>query len=357
MAVFGANASGKTKLLQSLGFLQLLVLDTSSRLKPDDKLSDIFGEQFFCFRPNPDRVTQLFIEFELDHIEYHYSISFDTERIVSESLFQKRTRFSYIFEREWTGNSYKFRAQNFGSDPKKIPQRQNTSVIATATLLDNPIAKTFDRFFSSLYGNLDIYGRSEIQDPTARSLLDTAEFYNENPEHFEWVNHRIENFDLGLSGIQLTKGELPQADGKAATHYFPYGVHKHNDTEFPLPLFSESRGTQALFVMLRYILPVLGKGGLAFIDEFELGLHSHMIPCLVDLFLSKKHNPLGAQLIFSCHSDFILNQLEKYQIQLVEKDTDGVSQTYRLDSIRGVRNIDNHYAKYHTGAYGGVPSF
>jgi predicted ATPase len=82
-----------------------------------------------------------------------------------------------------------------------------------------------------------------------------------------------------------------------------------------------------------------------------------MIPCLVDLFYTPKHNPKGAQLVFSCHSDYIIGQLEKYQILLVDKNDDGVSKAYRLDEVKGVRNVDNHYAKYHAGAYGGVPEF
>jgi predicted ATPase len=102
---------------------------------------------------------------------------------------------------------------------------------------------------------------------------------------------------------------------------------------------------------------VLKTGGIAFIDEFELGLHSHMIPVLIDLFYAKKHNEKGAQLIFTCHADYVLTQLEKYQIQLVEKDENGVSTTYRLDEVKGVRNVDNLYAKYHSGAYGGIPDF
>jgi hypothetical protein len=41
----------------------------------------------------------------------------------------------------------------------------------------------------------------------------------------------------------------------------------------------------------------------------------------------------------------------------VDKDDEGSSHTYRLNEVKGVRNVDNHYAKYHAGAYGGVPEF
>jgi len=41
-----------------------------------------------------------------------------------------------------------------------------------------------------------------------------------------------------------------------------------------------------------------------------------------------------------------------------EKDPDTQStEAWRLDKVKGVaRNANNHYAKYHAGAYGGIPN-
>ena len=43
--------------------------------------------------------------------------------------------------------------------------------------------------------------------------------------------------------------------------------------------------------------------------------------------------------------------MDKYQITLVEKDEHGVSDTWRLDDVNGVRHDDNYYTKYIAGAY------
>ena len=52
---------------------------------------------------------------------------------------------------------------------------------------------------------------------------------------------------------------------------FPIALHHENaGKEYVRVLMQESRGTQALFVLLRYLLPVLENGGTAFIDEFEV---------------------------------------------------------------------------------------
>jgi hypothetical protein len=50
-----------------------------------------------------------------------------------------------------------------------------------------------------------------------------------------------------------------------------------------------------------------------------------------------------------------LSKLDKYQIVLVEKDENGMSDTWRLDDVAGSRLDENYYAKYMAGAYGAVP--
>ena len=110
-----------------------------------------------------------------------------------------------------------------------------------------------------------------------------------------------------------------------------------------------------LFILLKRLLPILENGGIAVLDEFEVDLHPHMIPPLVNLFISRKTNPHNAQLLFSCHSIELMRRLDKYQVILVEKDEFGYSRVIRLDDIKGVRSDDNFYAKYDAGAYGAVP--
>lgn len=354
MGIFGANASGKTHLLQVLGFLQWFILH-SAQEKPDEGIPT--GKMHFLFQEAVDPISDLFIEFEMSGMHYRYELSLDQDRVQSESLHVKNIKFVCLFERKWNGHGYTTKTPNFGENAHQIPQRQNASFISTALLLENSVARQIDIFFNRSYGNLCATGRSEQHDPNIGSLISTSEFFREHPEHLEWVNQRLAKFDLGLMNIEMHKSKLIGPDGKEDEKVLPYGVHLHRDKNYRIPLFTESRGTQALFVLLRYILPVLKSGGVAYIDEFEMGLHSHMLPCLIDLFYTRKYNEKGAQLIFSCHADYVLTHLEKYQVQLVNKDQDGVSTTYRLDEVKGVRNVDNLYAKYHTGSYGGVPQF
>jgi hypothetical protein len=51
----------------------------------------------------------------------------------------------------------------------------------------------------------------------------------------------------------------------------------------------------------------------------------------------------------------LLNKLDKYQIVLVEKNENGISEAWRLDEVSDVRPDENYYSKYIAGAYGAVP--
>ena len=107
--------------------------------------------------------------------------------------------------------------------------------------------------------------------------------------------------------------------------------------------------------MLKTILQVLTQGGVAILDEFDVNLHPDMVLSLFELFIQPETNPHNAQLLFSTHSHIVLSKLDKYQIILIEKNKNGVSDAWRLDEMSGVRADDNYYTKYLAGAYGATP--
>ena len=91
-------------------------------------------------------------------------------------------------------------------------------------------------------------------------------------------------------------------------------------------------------------------------DEIDVNLHPEIVMSLLDLFLQPETNPKNAQLVFSTHSHLVLSKVNKYQITLVEKNINGISESWRLDEMSGVRSDDNYYLKYIAGAYGAFPN-
>lgn len=356
--VFGANASGKTNLLKAIAFLRYFMLE-SALIQPG---KEIPVEPFvFVSETQVDGPPIIFgLEFEFEGELYRYDLEITPKRVLFESLHKKEARYRYLFERRWdaANGKYEFKSQDIGPS-RQIALRENASFLSSAVLQQHEFALKFSQYFQRLYVNIHSLGRMPNHDPEFANLLGAADFFQKRGELFGTAERYLIGADLGISQLRIGEIKLLNPEGKEEVVPFPIAEHQVSGRSYSRPLLQESRGTQALFVLLRYILPVLASGGVAVIDEFETGLHPHMVRAIVQLFYSREHNPKHAQLIANFHSDYLLQEtLEKYQIVLTEKNAETLSsEAWRLDEIKGAaRNDANHYAKYHAGAYGGIPN-
>jgi len=151
---------------------------------------------------------------------------------------------------------------------------------------------------------------------------ETANFYNSNKALKEEAEKLLRHFDLGLDGIEITKAIKDNGTSMSIK-----GIHLFDGEKQSLPIQYESSGTKQLFVLLKNILVALEKGSMVVLDEFECNLHPEIVMALYDLFIQPETNPKNAQLFMSTHSHIVLSKLDKYQIVLVEKDENSISDT------------------------------
>ena len=356
--VLGPNASGKTNLLKAIAFLRYFILSSASE-NPDEEIP-VQGFAFIDSASKRETPIRFRLEFEYDEKLFRYELELNEKRVLIESLYRKDQRFRYLFERQWNdaNQNYDFKSQDIGPS-KQVAQRENASFLSSAVLQEHAFAQYIAQYFKDCYVNIHFGGRMSNHDPEAMNILQAAKYYEKNPGCLKSAEHQLIAADLGISKIRIEEARYLDEEGQEVKTFFPVAEHQIEGKPYSFPLFRESRGTQALFVLLRYILPVLEKGGVAVIDEFETGLHSHVVKHIVELFYSRENNPKGAQLIANFHTDYLLQStLEKYQIVLTEKNPDTqATEAWRLDKVQGVaRNASNHYAKYHAGAYGAIPN-
>jgi len=347
LAVVGHNASGKTALLKPIAFLYWFI--SQSFASPPDSLIPCSPHVVHTTEPSEFECL-----FDFDGTLWRYVLKCTPQRVLYEALYQKRERFAYVFIRTWNPetNSYSVKQQGFGLSPQSAKKgRANVSLIAWAAQYDVPLAKQLAT--SLVISNVNVVGRLPVSD---QAIMFAAEHFSSNPTQRLQMNRLLSEWDLGLAGVDLQEIQLNPVEAPEEKTWFPFGRHVSGSDSFSLPFNMESNGTQGAFILLSRLLPVLENGGLAVIDEFENDLHPLMLEPILALFANPETNPQGAQLVFSTHAVEVLNLLEKSQVMLVEKDSNCLSTAYRMDTVEGIRNDDNFYAKYMAGAYGGVPS-
>ena len=195
-------------------------------------------------------------------------------------------------------------------------------------------------------------GRHHIDD---WQIFGVSALYSKNDHLRLAMTKLLRGWDLGLSDIRIERQTVTHPNGEKEDIYIPFGIHKVDSNEHSIMLKQESSGTQAAYLLLSRLLPVLTYGGVAVIDELEADLHPHILVPILDLFFSPETNPHNAQIIFTCHSIEVLSLLHKAQVVLVEKDGNCQSNAWRLDEVKGIRADDNLYAKYMGGSYGAIP--
>jgi hypothetical protein len=343
MCVNGANGSGKTNLLKGLSFLGYFCAHSFDN-KPDSSIP--FDSYFFNNDP-----TDFYIEFKAhaqDYI-YKYECTITKKRILSEKLFRKKKRETIVVERvedKITACIKEFEAL---CQIKKI--RGNASIISIANQHEIDSIAPFYNFFQTFFSNV---GYTGLLHTFSQYLNENqvSKLYYEDEVLFNYVKKMICKSDLGISDIAIEPFERENEE----VRYVPTFTHINKKQKKFLPYHAESSGTKSLYINLfRYWL-ALEIGGILILDEFDINLHPHMLPMLLECFTDPELNKHNAQLIFTTHNTEILDVMGKYRTFLVNKD-DNESFGYRLDEIPGelLRNDRSISPIYNAGKIGGVP--
>jgi len=348
MAVIGPNGSGKTALLKPVAFMGWFV--GHSFQQPPDSLIPVTPHFTMPNEPSEFEAT-----LDFDGRMWRYVLRCTPERVVHEALYLKRERFGYVFMRDWDAESksYAVKQQDFGlpaQEARKV--RPNVSLISWAAQFGVPLAVRMAAHY--VVTNVNVLGRVPMGDQIVQVA---ARHFSVHPEQRERMDRLLVSWDMGLSGVNLQEVPANNPQEPEMKVWRAFGMHQSHGTEFQLPFYLESSGTQGAFVLLARLLEALEIGGLALIDEFENDLHPHMMEPILDLFANPATNPHHAQLLFTCHAMEVLNLIHKSQVMLVQKNADCESTASRMDAVEGIRNDDNFYAKYMAGAYGAVPMF
>jgi AAA15 family ATPase/GTPase len=337
VAVIGNNASGKTNVLRGLAFLLYVAHFSYIGMSVENSLPVKPHKAY------PQANSKFELIFENNGKEYLYKIELNSKTIDYEFLGVKNVRgFSCIYEMKRNGEEVLFLKWALDklndADKERFIKRKNCSLFS----------------FLLNTGHLPARGITKIIESTTDTCLssNTDEIYETVLNDFRQnANRKNKVFELVKNlGIGITAFNLIEADNVAVLNI----EHKNENKEFDISFSHESNGTQNIIYLLNKIIPIIENGGIVIYDEIESSIHPYIAKKIINLFASKQTNPKNAQILFSTHQPWLLNDRTKTQIYLIEKNPNFESELYRLDEIEGVRNDDNFCMKYLAGAYGAV---
>jgi len=343
IAIFGANASGKTNLIKALSFVRAF-----ARNSVDDKPDDNFPFLNFNAAAWVDEPTKIEVDFDASlpsfgdqrkNYSYSLELSYSDTRVINETLLHyPRGRAKRLFSRNKDNIYFSKEFDISKSDPITKRIRKNASIISTLAKFNHPLGLELYKMLEQVVSDVGPSGKFSFSDDGA------TDYYARSEDALQSLNDVIKKFDLGIEKVFIEESE----SGKE-----PRFIHSGMD--YDLGYVFESQGTQSFYKLFPYINFVLNTGGIAALDELGSDIHPLLLPEIIDMFHDSEINKYDAQLIMTCHNASLLEFLEKDEIFFTEKRADGATEVYGLKSITGVRRDMNVYAKYLAGAFGAVP--
>ena len=356
VAVLGHNASGKTNLLKALSFCVWFVKNSYTLLA--DGKSPIMG--VLPHKLSKDNLSRFELIFENNGREFQYKIYLSKEMVHYEFLGEKKQRgYSVVYEIKRTQNCDSFLHFNLPAltkgDKDRFAMRKNISLFS---FLQNTghLPKFGLPYLVRCDSNLGLFGRDESDSSTLFLKLRMA--FDSNLSRREKIIKFIKKLDCGITDfidkedyIVFAHKNNPTDVRRVKNIFFK---HATNNAEFELDFFNESNGTQRILCLLDRIFDSLEKGKLLVWDEIDASIHPLVVREIIKLFSNSDYNKTNAQIIFSTHAPLLLNDRNKTQIILVERNNKLASEVYRLDDVEGIRNDDNFCNKYLAGSYGAI---
>jgi hypothetical protein len=338
-AIYGANASGKSNVLDALVFMVSAVLSSHQDWRPGAPLD---RRAFKLDSISRQRPTRLIVDFMLHGVRHEYGFSIDDQQVLEEWLYifpKKRTR--VLFERD---------AQfgiRFG--PSLGGLRQNIAKLtrSNSLYLSTAAANNHEQL-SAIY---DWFSHGIFAMRAGQILSDSYTFHEWKQHDQATLRELLRYADLGVLDL-----ELEEQEGAPKVTFVHRGATEH--ARFTLE--EESSGTLA---WLRLIGPVASKirdGGVLIIDELDAHLHPLLTAHLVSFFQRPEINTSCAQLLFNTHNTSLLapsapGRLRRDQVWFTEKGDDGATRLLALSEYRVRDGLENVEKRYLGGRYGAIP--
>jgi len=340
-AIFGANASGKSNLLDALRWLQTAVRTSYAAWESGS------GIPRTPFRLDPESAalpSGYAVELVLDGARYSYGVELDDERVRGEWLHMyPHNRRRIIFERDDAGVRLGSTVADHKTWGPVLARLTRGNALLLSVAAQNNLAEALPVYEWFRTGLMmadewperwaDEFGKL-IEGPRRRTVVDL-----------------VRAADVGITDVRSAPG---------------WEVHRWLDIEFRhgtsdmwLTTREESAGTVRWLHLIVPTLRALELGAVLCVDELDASMHPRLTASFVGLFRDAEVNPRAAQLVFTTHDATLLDPIlgddtmRRDEVWFVEKK-DSASTLYSLADFKP-RKVENWERRYLAGGYGAIP--
>lgn len=379
--VYGANASGKTNLIEAIRHMRLHVVESH---KSRDATDEIPRPHFRLDKTSASKPTRFACTFAALNEEpgssavYDYGFEYSDTEYRSEWLHrtvrQRRETKQLMFERTTADGETRVRfGSRLGGENKAIAAltRPNSLFLSAAAQNNHPYLSPIHRQFVERC----IVAKAERSENAIAKAL-------EDYEHKAALVQLLRRADVGVTNIEV---EVVELDRNGTREDDPFSramsdlsralsevaaqlgrdpaeerlrhlrlTHMGSDGEYGLEYHWESRGTQRLASLAITALRALADGATVVVDELDASLHPRLVAAFIRLFKGRSNR--GAQLICTMHDTAPLGGLlDLDEVWMANKNHEGISH-YRPATDFDVQSAGDLRQVYEEGRVGGSPA-
>ena len=388
-AIYGANASGKSTLIEALRFAQMYVL-----IEPRSRTDRIARKFYRLDKTYQNKPTAFSFVFEVDEDVFEYQFSSNDERVVAEELKQILSNDEkVIFSRNENGlvemneplkSSTNAKAYIEGCSSNKLYvtnliNQGNTALSFVNQWFENiriltpdqifgafnyyatdnsPLSTTGSQFFDVLKTGICGFVREEVP----------AEQFPVREEMKVWLRANPDKELPIMSPMRDMFVARWDSVEQRVRLYQIKTTHKSLDGRVvSFNVGQESEGTRRLINLLSFFKGLIsnnrkGQSYICVIDDVDRSLHPSLIKRVLSDYLDTLDAGCRTQLIFTSHAAELIDQsiLRRDEINFLERSVQGTTSLSRLSDYRDERGKAVRFdtllkKRYLRGDFGGVP--
>lgn len=363
--IYGANASGKTNILNAIDFFRMLVLRM-----PKDRNEQTGVVPFMLDETSRNELTKMSMIFYINQSKYILTFELDAKYIHSETLtVYDSIRPTKLYSRSYDASSDSSIIE-FGVNLKMTKKSQD--VISGNTINNSSVLAAFGKSNVERTKLNDVYDyfAKQVKEVLAPGMLLSGYVKSrldkdESGDLKKFILNFLKASDFNIEDVILREeeklitpeleqliqnapiGDDAKADmlrrGKITNTELTF-KHKAGDRLYDLSEEYESNGTMRFLGMAVILNFLLKTNRFVPIDEVETSIHYELLAYFIKVFLANSEGT--SQMLLTTHDINLLNEdfIRRDTIWFTDKDEFGETKIVRLSSMGLHKNLSPYNA-------------